>query len=210
MQREHDQLEKALAVFKPEVWKQDGRFVLHQRALAILVSDEVIGEAHAKYVAELESKLQSYQQADLMHLFPGLGDENTNSHSSKLQISGANPSVRKQLGVFTAKLGILTVVLFLVFQIGSGMIANRIELSAREAIKSVTLGLMSEASSVDLNLVSRARGVLQQTAEHLQSLDDEKREALQSDLKVISSTLRPFVDGLIGSQQMSDSAQAPQ
>lgn len=197
MQTENDEIENAMSAFKPDIWKQDGQFFLHEKSMAILVSDGIIADAHEKYLAELRSRLESYQQAGALHLCPGLQGGNDVQVSARSRTVAADTSVLRQLGIFAAKLGVLAVLALFILQIGSGLLASRIEASAKNAFSSVASGLLSEARSIDLNLVSRARGVLNQTAEHFQGLSDEKREVLRRDLDTLAKALKPFVDGLV-------------
>lgn len=151
---------------------RSGRFFVYEPGLGVIASAETVDGAYEKFDGIRRQHLEEVESA-------GLAARRSPSGPSK-------QSIGRELGIFSAKVCIVLLVLAAILVPAISGMGRAIEQTAN-----TISNRLSSTGSLSLNdVVQKATDI----AKDAQDLSPERKETLRQSLEVISRELRPFVD----------------
>jgi len=160
--------------------ERDGRFFFFQPDIGVIVSDEDIDKAYAKFV---EARRAFLHEAERAGLTPGGSATFAQTGSATGVRTAAGRSLGVELGLFVAK---LVIALVLIGAIGGAVISR-----AAGTVAAAIDQAIGPSKSISLADITRKAADI---VKDIQSLTKEEKESLRQSVGAISRELGPIAD----------------
>lgn len=164
------------------VIERDGRFFFFQPDLGVIVSDENLEKAHAKFVDVRQAFLKDVERAGVT-----LGRHRAASTSIPTSVVAPSRQViAVELGLFTAKFCVILVFVVAIGAVVVGHIAKAVD----QAVSGIApqIDALTKLSLADVSI--KAADI----ARDAQNLPESRKEALRQSIAVISRELEPVAE----------------